>query len=106
MAPGLGDWYLGKTGFDSQMTDEPANAERPNNLWEPIDEDRGAHGSFDSRAKAGSWQLWLSTHRHWIAGAGLGALAAWLACPRNTARPRHAGRMSYDGQVSKLLSRR
>src|ERR687888_877616 len=33
VAPGLGDWYLGRTGYESQMTDEPEDPNRPNNLY-------------------------------------------------------------------------
>jgi len=80
VAPGLGDWYLGKTGYDAQMTDEPVDPDRPNNLWEPVPGDFGAHGRFDARAKPESLQLWATTHRGWIAMAALGlaALGTWL----------------------------
>lgn len=44
LAPGLLDRYLGKTGFDSQQTSEPEDPNRPNNLWEPLKGDHGAHG--------------------------------------------------------------
>ena len=52
IAPGFGDWYLGKHGYDSQQYDGPDDPDRPNNLYEPVDEDRdfGAHGPFDDRA--------------------------------------------------------
>src|SRR6185312_6347737 len=45
VAPGLGDKYLGKTGFKSQQTSQPADPNAPNNLWHPVDENRdyGAH---------------------------------------------------------------
>lgn len=33
--PGLGDWYLARTGYDSQQTDEPRDPDRPHNLWRP-----------------------------------------------------------------------
>ena len=35
IAPGLGDWYLARTGYESQMTDEPENPDRPDNLDAP-----------------------------------------------------------------------
>lgn len=62
--PALGDRYLGKTGYKSQQTGQPADPNRPNNLWKPVDEQRdyGAHGAFDSRASSRSWQLWADTH--------------------------------------------
>jgi NAD(P)-dependent dehydrogenase (short-subunit alcohol dehydrogenase family) len=63
MAPGLGDWYLARTGYDSQMTDEPDDPDRPYNLWEPLPGDHGAHGDFDDRAHDQSLQWWARTHR-------------------------------------------
>ena len=61
--PALGDWYLGKTGYASQQTDEPADPHRPNNVWQPVDETRdyGAHGTFDRHARHKSWQMWTDT---------------------------------------------
>ena len=82
LLPGLGDWYLGKTGYESQQYDGSARSER-NNLWRPVDDDRdfGAHGSFGKRARQRSIELWCSEHRAAIAAAGLSAtaLAAALA---------------------------
>src|SRR4051794_8185775 len=52
IAPSFLDWYLGKTGYDSQMTDEPLDPAGHDNLFEPVDmdEDRGSHGPFDDQA--------------------------------------------------------
>lgn len=81
IAPGLGDWYLGKTGVEGQQTDEPEDPNRPHNLWEPVAGDHGAHGRFDDESRSFSPQLWATMHRRWLtlAGAGLAslALAAW-----------------------------
>jgi short-subunit dehydrogenase len=77
--PAFGDWYLAKTGYKSQQTNEPADPNRPNNLWEPVDRkgggDRGAHGAFDARAKNKSWQLWADEHRRTLALAGAGLIS-------------------------------
>jgi hypothetical protein len=63
---------------DSQQTEEPANAGRSDNLWQPVAGDFGAHGRFGSEAYDRSQQLWASTHRGWLAAAGLGlAAVAW-----------------------------
>jgi short-subunit dehydrogenase len=75
LAPGLLDRYLGRTGFDSQQTSEPEDPNRPNNLWEPVKGDHGAHGTFDSRAHPTSLELRASLDRRWI-GAGVAAIAA------------------------------
>ncbi|MBV9072742.1 MAG: hypothetical protein JOZ10_03840 [Acidobacteria bacterium] len=78
--PGLLDLYLGKTGYDAQQYDGAADPNRPNNLWEPLPGDFGAHGEFDSRSHDHSWQVKLDLNRRWI-GLGLlagGAALAWF----------------------------
>jgi NAD(P)-dependent dehydrogenase (short-subunit alcohol dehydrogenase family) len=72
VAPGLGDHYLAWTGYESQMHDGHDDPSRPNNLYEPVDDTRdfGAHGKFDDRSHAHSYQLWLDQRRDWIAVAG------------------------------------
>jgi NAD(P)-dependent dehydrogenase (short-subunit alcohol dehydrogenase family) len=83
LAPGLLDRYLGKTGFASQQTCELENPNRPDNLWKPLKGDHGAHGTFERRAREGSWELWVSLSRGWI-GACLAAFAftVWLGSRR------------------------
>lgn len=80
--PGLGDWYLGKTGYKSQqIPSDPVAPNRPDNLWEPVAGDHGAHGIFDDQAKSFSPQTWANTHPAaiaTIAGIGLLAGAAWF----------------------------
>jgi short-subunit dehydrogenase len=70
VAPAVGDWYLAKTGYDSQQRDEPEDPDRRDNLWEPVPGDPGAHGVFDDRATYNSPQLWATKHKHWLAVAG------------------------------------
>jgi hypothetical protein len=69
--PRLGDWYLGRTGVKGQQTDEKADPGKPNNLYEPVGGDPGAHGRFDDRAHTFSPQLWTDMHRDWIVGGVL-----------------------------------
>jgi NAD(P)-dependent dehydrogenase (short-subunit alcohol dehydrogenase family) len=75
--PGVGDWYLAKTGYESQLTDEPDEPGRPDNLYEPLPGDWGAHGRFDHESADHSEQWWLTKNRGWLvaAGAGLAGLA-------------------------------
>ncbi|HET8627678.1 MAG TPA: SDR family oxidoreductase [Thermomicrobiales bacterium] len=89
MAPGVGDWYLSKTGFQSQQTDQPRDPDRPDNLWQPVDKDRdfGAHGTFDDRASDRSGQLWASQHRNWLL-AGAAGLAGAVAAATTLATKR------------------
>ncbi len=79
------DRYLGRTGYDSQQTEQPVGGDRPHNLWQPLDQepgsDHGAHGEFDDTSHAHSPQLWASQHPV-ISGTGaLGAagLGTWMA---------------------------
>jgi NAD(P)-dependent dehydrogenase (short-subunit alcohol dehydrogenase family) len=73
VASGALDHYLGRTGFKSQQTDEPVDADRPNNLWEPVAGDAGAHGQFTQRAHAQSLQLRVTTHRSLLVPTGVAA---------------------------------
>jgi hypothetical protein len=58
------------------MTDQPLNPEGHDNLFEPVDEDRGAHGPFDSKAHKVSPQYELAKHRGLVlAGVGAAAVA-------------------------------
>ena len=77
--PGVGDWYLAKTGYESQQLDERIDPDRPDNLWEPVEGDYGARGDFDDRAQNDSWQLWVNKNLDLVAtAAGLGlAVAAY-----------------------------
>jgi hypothetical protein len=57
LVPGLADWYLARNGYASQQTDEPEDPNRPDNLFSPVPEDRGAHGRFGDRAASFSLRL-------------------------------------------------
>ncbi len=50
--PGLGNQYAARGAWDTQLTDEPITADRPVNLYDPVDndQDHGAHGQFDHMA--------------------------------------------------------
>jgi short-subunit dehydrogenase len=78
LLPGLGDRYLARNGFRSQMTDTPADPDRENNLYEPVHGRHGAHGRFDDRARSRSIQLRLSRARPALLALAvvLGAAAA------------------------------
>jgi short-subunit dehydrogenase len=82
VAPGLGDRYLARTGYQGQQTDDLRDPDQPDNLWQPVDEQRdyGAHGSFDQQARRWSPQLWATMNRRWLtlAGAGLASATAAL----------------------------
>ena len=86
-APWLLDRYLAKTGYGSQMTDSELDPAGHDNLFDPVDEDRGAHGPFNDQAHDISPQAELSVHRA-AALAGVGAAAAGGAALAALRRPR------------------
>ena len=83
VAPGLGDHYLAATGYDSQMTAEPEDPGRPDDLYHPLPGDRGAHGRFDARAHPVSQQWWVTKNRGWLALAGAGVAGLALLASRD-----------------------
>jgi NAD(P)-dependent dehydrogenase (short-subunit alcohol dehydrogenase family) len=74
--PGLLDHYLAWTGIDGQQTGERKDPNQPDNLFEPVPGDHGAHGTFDDRSQNWSPQLWANKHRGALA---LGALGLFIA---------------------------
>jgi hypothetical protein len=87
LVPGLLDLYLGRTGYRSQQTPEPADPTRPDNLDEPFPGDLGTRGGFGERARSRSLQSFGSMHRRSALTAG-GALAALGAVFLSNARGR------------------
>src|SRR5881227_1663244 len=65
LAPGALDRYLATHGYRAQLTEQPDDPNRPNNLFGPVDnnQDLGAHGRFDDRAKSVSLQFKASANR-------------------------------------------
>ncbi|GJE79101.1 SDR family oxidoreductase [Methylorubrum thiocyanatum] len=75
IAPGLIDRYLAKAGYSGQLTDKRLPHDAPSNLFEPVPGDFGAHGRFDAKARAGSWEMFTDRHRTAFWGAAaLGAV--------------------------------
>lgn len=74
--PGLLDRYLADHGFQSQQTPQDEPADRPDNLYAPLDQevDYGANGTFTHRARKWSPALWLDMHRTWAIAVGAAAL--------------------------------
>jgi len=77
LVPGLLDRYLGRIGYDAQQTEEPIEANRPDNVFKPLPGDRGAHGRFDAESRSHSIEMWARLRRGAIAG-GLAAAALAL----------------------------
>ena len=51
LSPRVGDWVLRRTGWKSQHTGEPKPIDAPDNLFDTLPGDPGAHGRFDARAR-------------------------------------------------------
>ncbi len=85
VAPWFGDRYLARTGYGAQQTDEHIDPdEKPDNLFEPVPGDHGAHGVFDRQAYERSPQLWATKNRGWLALAGAGLAGAALSAMLRT----------------------
>ena len=69
--PGALDHYLAYSAYNAQQYDGAEDPDRANNLWQPVTGDHGAHGVFDSHARRFSPQVWTTTHRSFVALAGL-----------------------------------
>lgn len=99
LAPSYADHYLAENGYESQQYDGSEDPNRPDNLYEPLPGDHGAHGTFDDRAKRWSGQAWAeenaSTLGLLLVGLGVAAMgtcltraATSLACNRTEGRCR------------------
>jgi NAD(P)-dependent dehydrogenase (short-subunit alcohol dehydrogenase family) len=56
LSPHAGDWMLRRMGWNKQHTDADKPLESPDNLFETMPGDPGAHGRFDDQAKGST--LW------------------------------------------------
>jgi NAD(P)-dependent dehydrogenase (short-subunit alcohol dehydrogenase family) len=58
LSPRAGDWMLRRIGWKKQHTGEDKPVDSPNNLFETLPGDPGAHGRFDAQAKGST--VWTS----------------------------------------------
>ncbi len=84
--PALLDRYL-VSAWEAQMIEEARDPDRPDNLFSPVDDDHGAHGAFDDRARRESPYWLFDRYRAPITAATVGigaaiALAVTLLRPR------------------------
>lgn len=91
LAPGLVDQLLARVVFDAQQGSEPAPPDQPDNLFEPVDEDLGVQGRFDSIAQSRAPLVKLAArlsgfgHRA-VMGVGATIMLAGGALLRRTVR--------------------
>jgi hypothetical protein len=85
-------WYLDRRlateAWDGQMIEDEPYEPRPDNLWEPVPGDHGAHGVFGDRATERSWQLWANKNRALLALAGAAAVGVGAAAFGIARKPR------------------
>jgi NAD(P)-dependent dehydrogenase (short-subunit alcohol dehydrogenase family) len=75
LSPRAGDLVLLRNGWRGQHTEELKPTDSPDNLFEPIPGDPGAHGRFDGRARGTTAWTWLRLHRGMVGAAlGLGTM--------------------------------
>lgn len=81
LLPGLADRYLARTGYKGQQYDGPVNPDRPIDLWHPVDQDQdhGANGVFDDRARNSAPEFWIDKHRGMVGLALAGIAGAGFA---------------------------
>ena len=77
-APGIVDRILAEQGPPGQQDEAPAQ-DRPDNLFEPVPGDFGAHGRFDDEAKASLESVRSGNVRFAAAGIGTALLAGLAA---------------------------
>ena len=78
LASAAADRYLARTGYSAQLTSEPDDDGRPDNLLEPVDAERdnGMHGRFGAAASDGDAETWFVIHRGLATAAAASAGAA------------------------------
>ena len=88
LSPRLTDKYMERTTFESQKTDLIAPADRPTNLYEPMEHDGGERGRFRGRVK--KWSAYTESVLHPKVAAAM-ALTAGAAVAAGVRRLRSKG---------------
>lgn len=78
LVPAYLDNFMAENGFDGQLTENPEDPNRKNNLWEPIDEDRGVHGDFGDSASGISIYDQVGEHKKSLGLMGVGFVGAFV----------------------------
>ena len=99
--PGYLDHYLADVAYEGEQTDEPADPDRPDNLFETVPGDWAAHGRFDDRSKTESTELTLRFNRDLLAVAGVGLAGLALGALTGRGRTGGTGTTSADGAADR-----
>ncbi len=80
MVPGVLDRYLARAGYEGQLTAKALSASAPNNLFDAVPGDYGAHGRFDAQSRDTSWEFFTDRHQSAVlALLAIGAIAGMAA---------------------------
>jgi NAD(P)-dependent dehydrogenase (short-subunit alcohol dehydrogenase family) len=79
LVPGWLDHYLADAAWDGQMTGEPLDPERQDNLFEPAPGDYGMRGGFATRSRRRSPFTWANERRGVLTAAGIALAAVGVA---------------------------
>jgi NAD(P)-dependent dehydrogenase (short-subunit alcohol dehydrogenase family) len=75
LSPRAGDMVLLRNGWKGQTTGDPKPLDSPDNLFETLPGDPGAHGRFDAQSRPST--AWTSLRlRRWLVGAAVVGAAA------------------------------
>ena len=86
LSPRAGDLMLLRMGWKGQHTDEPKPVDSPDNLFETLPGDPGAHGRFDAQSRGST--LWTSLRlRRWLVGGAVAAVGLAALSQRNGHEP-------------------
>jgi NAD(P)-dependent dehydrogenase (short-subunit alcohol dehydrogenase family) len=95
LSPRAGDLVLLRNGWKGQHTEALKPTDSPDNLFQPMPGDPGAHGRFDDRARETTAWTWLRLHRGAVGAAlGLGTMGL-LAGLRGRFSPRDGTLQSW-----------
>lgn len=86
LVPEFLDHYMAKKGIEGQLTNEPEEENRQNNLWDPVPGDQGIYGGFSDQAQDYSVYDKIYDNRKslaLVAGAALAGLL-WNALSSNS----------------------
>jgi NAD(P)-dependent dehydrogenase (short-subunit alcohol dehydrogenase family) len=87
LSPRTGDRILLRSGWRSQHTQELKPTDSPDNLFQPLPGDPGAHGRFDDRSRKTTAWTWLRLRRG-LFGAGMALATMRLLASREGRLPR------------------
>jgi NAD(P)-dependent dehydrogenase (short-subunit alcohol dehydrogenase family) len=87
LSPRTGDRILLRSGWRSQHTQELKPTDAPDNLFQPLPGDPGAHGRFDDRSRTTTAWTWLRFRRG-LFGAGMALATMGLLASREGRLPR------------------